>query len=135
MDPAQSLGGPQQPPVSGKAVRLQNVHDGIAAPAVDGGTIHMIDGTYDYHHYMQASSVTCPFQTSTFAPTLYHCSCFGKTPRKSISCNLQMRFEALHIVSWLCSLSVLMLCGTKLSQLGSGCDATLDHLAESTQEI
>ena len=55
VDPRQPQAGSQQTPTSGKAGRLQNVHEGIAAPAVEGGVIHMIDGTYDYHHYMQVS--------------------------------------------------------------------------------
>ena len=52
VDPRQPHLGSQQTP-AGKAVRLQNVHEGFAAPAGEGGVIHMIDGTYDYHHYMQ----------------------------------------------------------------------------------
>lgn len=57
VDPRLPHGGSAATPAPGKAVRLQNVHEGIAEPAVKGGVVHMIDGTYDYHHYMQVSTL------------------------------------------------------------------------------
>ena len=45
-EPPQGLPG-------GKATWLQNVHMGIPPPPISGGTLHMIEGSYDYHHYMQ----------------------------------------------------------------------------------
>lgn len=53
VDPTSSQAGLQQGAPTGKPTRLQHVHHGIAGPAVQGGSIHMIHGDYDYHHYMQ----------------------------------------------------------------------------------
>ena len=53
-DPRLSTGLPQSMP-GGKATRLQDVHVGIPDPPVSGGTLHMIAGSYDYHHYMQVT--------------------------------------------------------------------------------
>ena len=33
--------------------RLSDVHKGLSAPGIVGGSVHLIDGSYDYHHYMQ----------------------------------------------------------------------------------
>ena len=52
VDPRLVTGPPQVVP-GGKTLRLQDVHVGIGPPPVSGGTVHMIDGSYDYHHYRQ----------------------------------------------------------------------------------
>lgn len=52
VDPRSAVGPPQSLP-GAKAARLQDVHVGINPPPVAGGTVHMIEGSYDYHHYMQ----------------------------------------------------------------------------------
>ncbi|DBA78226.1 TPA: hypothetical protein ACH3X2_008184 [Trebouxia sp. C0005] len=52
IDPRAAVGLPQSLP-GARAARLQDVHVGINPPPVAGGTVHMIEGSYDYHHYMQ----------------------------------------------------------------------------------
>ncbi len=52
VDPRSAVGPPQSLP-GARAARLQDVHVGIDTPPVAGGTVHMIEGSYDYHHYMQ----------------------------------------------------------------------------------
>lgn len=36
--------------------KLRDVHVGIPASKVKGGTQHLVKGSYVYHHYMQAST-------------------------------------------------------------------------------
>ena len=48
-----SVTEPPQGVSGGKATRLQNVHVGISPSPISGGTLHIIEGSYDYHHYMQ----------------------------------------------------------------------------------
>jgi hypothetical protein len=52
VDPRSAVGPPQSLP-GARAARLQDVHVGLNPPPVAGGTVHMIEGSYDYHHYMQ----------------------------------------------------------------------------------
>lgn len=52
VDPRSAVRPPQSLP-GARAARLQDVHVGINPPPVAGGTVHMIEGSYDYHHYMQ----------------------------------------------------------------------------------
>lgn len=33
--------------------RLSDVHVGLPPSGVAGGSVHLISGSYDYHHYMQ----------------------------------------------------------------------------------
>lgn len=33
--------------------RLRNVHVGIPPSGVTGGTLHLVEGVYDYYHYLQ----------------------------------------------------------------------------------
>lgn len=33
--------------------RLKDVHQGLPASGVQNGEVHMVEGSYDYHHYMQ----------------------------------------------------------------------------------
>lgn len=35
------------------AQRLKDVHQGLPASGVQNGSVHMVEGSYDYHHYMQ----------------------------------------------------------------------------------
>ena len=35
--------------------RLSDVHKGLPPPGIVGGSVHLIDGSYDYHHYMQVT--------------------------------------------------------------------------------
>ena len=35
--------------------RLKDVHEGLPASGVQNGSAHMVEGSYDYHHYMQVS--------------------------------------------------------------------------------
>lgn len=77
VDPRLPQKGSLQPPASGKAVRLQNVHEGVAGPHIKGGEIHMIHGSYDYHHYMQVhvllrEEVTMYLHVSVFSVTVCH---------------------------------------------------------------
>ena len=37
----------------GSARRLADVHVGLPPPKVAGGTVHMVDGSYEYFHYLQ----------------------------------------------------------------------------------
>ena len=52
VDPRSAVGPPKSL-LTARAARLQDVHVGIDPPPVAGGTVHMIEGSYDYHHYMQ----------------------------------------------------------------------------------
>ena len=36
--------------------RLADVHVGLPSSGVPGGTVHLVDGSYEYYHYMQACS-------------------------------------------------------------------------------
>ena len=36
--------------------RLKDVHHGLPPSGVQNGTLHMVEGSYDYHHYMQVCS-------------------------------------------------------------------------------
>lgn len=40
----------------GGRLLLADVHAGLAPSAV-GGSVHLVQGSYDYHHYMQASAL------------------------------------------------------------------------------
>ena len=33
--------------------RLKDVHEGLPASGVQNGSVHIVEGSYDYHHYMQ----------------------------------------------------------------------------------
>ena len=35
--------------------RLRDVHRGIKLSGISGGHVHLVQGSYDYHHYMQVS--------------------------------------------------------------------------------
>ena len=35
--------------------RLSDVHMGLPPSGVAGGSVHLVSGSYDYHHYMQVS--------------------------------------------------------------------------------
>ncbi|KAL3141912.1 hypothetical protein ABBQ32_004569 [Trebouxia sp. C0010 RCD-2024] len=59
VDPRLVTGRPQAVP-GGKTPRLQDVHMGLGPPPVSGGTLHMVDGSYDYHHYMQVGLLCLP---------------------------------------------------------------------------
>lgn len=48
-----SAEGQGQATSSGRPKRLPNVHVGLQPSGVRGGTMHIIDGSYDYYHYMQ----------------------------------------------------------------------------------
>ena len=37
---------------------LGDVHQGLPASGVQNGGAHMVDGSYDYHHYMQVRCAT-----------------------------------------------------------------------------
>lgn len=52
---ATSAGGSAAGGVGGRP-RLADVHMGLAASGV-GGSVHIIQGTYDYYHYMQARAL------------------------------------------------------------------------------
>lgn len=47
---------------------LRDVHEGLEPPCIQGGTRHVIWGSYTYHHYMQARSF--PWSLSTFQQCL-----------------------------------------------------------------
>ena len=54
--------------------RLRNVHQGLPALGVQVGTVHMVDGSYDYHHYMQVRFAThdgCAFAASLLRETCW----------------------------------------------------------------
>ncbi len=36
--------------------RLSDVHVGLPPSGVEGGSVHLISGSYDYNHYMQAGA-------------------------------------------------------------------------------
>ncbi len=38
---------------SGRPRHLSDVHAGLPPSGVRRGTVHLVDGSYDYHHYMQ----------------------------------------------------------------------------------
>ena len=38
--------------------RLKDVHHGLPPSGMQNGTLHMVEGSYDYHHYMQVCSHT-----------------------------------------------------------------------------
>ncbi len=40
---------------SGRSPRLMDVHVGLPPSGVPGGSAHMVDGSYDYYHYMQVA--------------------------------------------------------------------------------
>jgi hypothetical protein len=46
--------------VGGRA-RLRDVHVGLATPLVPG-SVHLVQGSYDYYHYMQASAASSPHE-------------------------------------------------------------------------
>lgn len=35
------------------AARLSDVHEGLPPSGIAGGSVHLVAGSYDYHHYMQ----------------------------------------------------------------------------------
>lgn len=35
--------------------RLSDVHVGLLPSGTEGGSVHLVSGSYDYHHYMQAT--------------------------------------------------------------------------------
>jgi hypothetical protein len=90
---------------------LPDVHLGLGPSGVAGGTVHLIDGSYDYFHYMQVHSCTqlcghhspahhCVHKMSSasfhdiFLWTLAPCICFAYLLLKYLwhmpSCSLQM---------------------------------------------
>eukprot|EP00955_Chlamydomonas_euryale_P029345 309410-Chlamydomonas_euryale.AAC.4 len=46
--------------------RLQNVHDGVPLPG-DARDCHLVQGAYDYHHYMQVWETCCALRSSAAA--------------------------------------------------------------------
>jgi Ufm1-specific protease 2 len=44
------------PPEERHTKRLRQVHEGLPDSGVRDGSLHMVDGAYDYYHYMQARS-------------------------------------------------------------------------------
>ena len=70
VDPQVPQGGPQALP-GGSTARLQDVHVGISPPQVPAGTVHMIEGSYDYHQYMQVSS--CRLASCLLYRLVYTC--------------------------------------------------------------
>lgn len=53
----------------GGSQRLRDVHQGLPASGVQRGSVHMVEGSYDYHHYMQASTIFAAFTGSCWANT------------------------------------------------------------------
>jgi hypothetical protein len=45
--------GPSGSGGSGPARRLMDVHVGLPPSKVTGGTVHLVDGSYEYFHYLQ----------------------------------------------------------------------------------
>jgi hypothetical protein len=46
--------------VGGRA-RLRDVHVGLPPPPMQG-SVHLVQGSYDYYHYMQASAASSPHE-------------------------------------------------------------------------
>lgn len=60
--PDQDTDAEGQATSSGRPGRLPDVHVGLPPSGVRGGTVHLTDGSYDYHHYMQVRiSKPCNF--------------------------------------------------------------------------
>lgn len=38
------------------STRLSDVHVGLPPPGIAGGSVHLVSGSYDYHHYMQVTT-------------------------------------------------------------------------------
>lgn len=68
VDPRTAVGLPQSLP-GGRATRLQDVHVGVKPPPVAGGTVHMIEGSYDYHHYMQVCVTVASLSKHVVVPS------------------------------------------------------------------
>lgn len=76
VDPRTAVGLPQSLP-GGRATRLQNVHVGVKSAPVAGGTVHMIEGNYDYHHYMQVCGDHSSFTVSyVMQPHTWFAHCY-----------------------------------------------------------
>ena len=45
---------------SGAAKRLTDVHVGLPPSKVTGGTVHLVDGSYEYFHYLQVGRSVKP---------------------------------------------------------------------------
>ena len=65
--------------------RLRDVHVGIADSGIPGGSVHMVAGSYDYHHYMQVCW-SPPLQD--WACSL--CTCSRARPRLFIAHDLAL---------------------------------------------
>ena len=50
--------------------RLSDVHEGLPPPGIVGGSVHLISGSYDYHHYMQVVHGRLLMYTDSVLPTL-----------------------------------------------------------------
>ena len=59
-----SSGHPQEPQLCPNPMcarrRLSDVHMGLPPSGVPGGTLHMVDGGYEYYHYMQVRAPATP---------------------------------------------------------------------------
>ncbi|KAL3153417.1 hypothetical protein ABBQ38_011753 [Trebouxia sp. C0009 RCD-2024] len=87
VDPCLVTGPPQVLP-GGKTLRLQDVHVGLGPPSVSGGTLHMIDGSYDYHHYMQDKTDDagwgCAYRSLQTIHSWFRCQHYTHAPVPSL---------------------------------------------------
>lgn len=99
--------------------RLHDVHKGIKPSGISGGSTHLVQGSYDYHHYMQVwpfcLPAICFLSRLPCLPS--HCSGThaSKLPTSPAECVPPVAWRPPIVKQWSCSKLVLMTAASVLN--------------------